>query len=167
MKKIIFLMLAFFAVTAANGQTLQKFFDKYADDERFQYVSINNGLMNMASVLGGVAKEEKKMMSKMQNMKILTLEGDTESSFVKSVFNELNAIVENGNFETVVEVREKGERVNIFYRIVGENNADMLIITKEKGEFTCIWIKGKMTREEMMNSISSNQFEIDELSMLN
>ncbi len=167
MKKIIFLVLAFFAVTAANGQTLQKFFDKYADDERFQYVSINNGLMNMASVLGGVAKEEKKMMSKMQNMKILTLEGDTESSFVKSVFNELNAIVENGNFETVVEVREKGERVNIYYRIVGENNADMLIITKEKGEFTCIWIKGKMTREEMMNSISSNQFEIDELSMLN
>ena len=167
MKKIIFLVLAFFAVTAASGQTLQKFFDKYADDERFQYVSINNGLMNMASVLGGVAKEEKKMMSKMQNMKILTLEGDTESSFVKSVFNELNAIVENGNFETVVEVREKGERVNIYYRIVGENNADMLIITKEKGEFTCIWIKGKMTREEMMNSISSNQFEIDELSMLN
>ena len=167
MKKIIFLVLTFFAVTAANGQTLQKFFDKYADDERFQYVSINNGLMNMASVLGGVAKEEKKMMSKMQNMKILTLEGDTESSFVKSVFNELNAIVENGNFETVVEVREKGERVNIYYRIVGENNADMLIITKEKGEFTCIWIKGKMTREEMMNSISSNQFEIDELSMLN
>jgi len=167
MKKIIFLVLAFFAVTAANGQTLQKFFDKYADDERFQYVSINNGLMNMASVLGGVAKEEKKMMSKMQNMKILTLEGDTESSFVKSVFNELNTIVENGNFETVVEVREKGERVNIYYRIVGENNADMLIITKEKGEFTCIWIKGKMTREEMMNSISSNQFEIDELSMLN
>ena len=88
MKKIIFLVLAFFAVTAASGQTLQKFFDKYADDERFQYVSINNGLMNMASVLGGVAKEEKKMMSKMQNMKILTLEGDTESSFVKSVFNE-------------------------------------------------------------------------------
>ena len=167
MKKIIFLVLAFFAVTAASGQTLQKFFDKYADDERFQYVSINNGLMNMASVLGGVAKEEKKMMSKMQNMKILTLEGDTESSFVKSVFNELNTIVENGNFETVVEVREKGERVNIYYRIVGENNADMLIITKEKGEFTCIWIKGKMTREEMMNSISSNQFEIDELSMLN
>ena len=167
MKKIIFLVLAFFAVTAASGQTLQKFFDKYADDERFQYVSINNGLMNMASVLGGVAKEEKKMMSKMQNMKILTLEGDSESSFVKSVFNELNTIVENGNFETIVEVREKGERVNIFYRIVGENNADMLIITKEKGEFTCIWIKGKMTREEMMNSISSNQFEIDELSMLN
>ena len=130
MKKIIFLVLAFFAVTAANGQTLQKFFDKYADDERFQYVSINNGLMNMASVLGGVAKEEKKMMSKMQNMKILTLEGDTESSFVKSVFNELNAIVENGNFETVVEVREKGERVNIYYRIVGENKTNLKHQTK-------------------------------------
>lgn len=144
-----------------QAQTLQKFFNKYADDERFQYVSISKGIMNMASVFGGLAKDEKKMMSKMQGLKILTLEDHSDSPIMKTVINELNQIVDDGNFESAVEVREKGERVNILYRIVGVDNADLLIITKEKGEFSCIWIKGKMTKEEMMNSFSENKLETD------
>jgi hypothetical protein len=155
-KLLLFIAVLMFSTSVMQGQTLQKFFDKYADDERFQYVSINRGLMNMASVFGGMAKDEKQMMSKMHSLRILTLEGASNSTLFSTVENELRAIVEKGNFETAVEVREKGERVNIYYRVAGQDDADMLIVTKEKGEFTCIWIKGKMTRDEMLKSFSSN-----------
>lgn len=157
MKKLLLLIVVFVASAASmQGQTLQRFFDKYADDDRFQYVSINKGMMNMASVFGGMAKNEKQMMSKMNALRILTLEGGANASFYNTVENELRAIIEKGNFETAVEVREKGERVNIYYRVTGQDDADMLIVTKERNEFTCIWIKGKMTRDEMMKSFSSN-----------
>lgn len=139
---------------ATQAQTLQKFYDKYGDNERFQYVSVSSGMMNMASAFGGIAKDEQKLMSKMQGLKILTLEEDTESPFMKSVLKELYQIIDDGNFETAVEVRDKGERVNIFYRVVGADNADMLVVTKDKTEFSCIWIKGKMTKEEMMKSFN-------------
>ena len=139
-------------VAASQAQSLQKFFDKYGDDERFQYVSVSKGLMNMASVFGGLAKDDKKMMSKMQGLKILTLEENTESTFSKSVMKELYQIIENGNFETAVEVRDKGERVHIYYRISGNDDADMLLVTRDKSELSCIWIKGKMTKEEIMKS---------------
>lgn len=157
MKKLITMVAALFVLTmAAQAQTLQKFFDKYGDDERFQYVSVNKGMMNMASVFGGLAKDEKRMMQKMQGIKILTLDADMESAFAKSFMKELNALVEGGNFESAVEVRDKGERVNIYYRVTGVDNADMLIVNKSRREFSCIWIKGKMTREEMMKSFSEN-----------
>lgn len=142
----------FIFVAASQAQSLQKFFDKYGDDERFQYVSVSKGLMNMASVFGGLAKDDKKMMSKMQGLKILTLEENTESTFSKSVLKELYQIIENGNFETAVEVRDKGERVHIYYRISGNDDADMLLVTRDKSELSCIWIKGKMTKEEIMKS---------------
>jgi len=87
-------------------------------------------------------------------LKILTLEENTESPFMKSVLKELYQIIDDGNFETAVEVRDKGERVNVFYRVVGVDNADMLVVTKDKTEFSCIWIKGKMTKEEMMKSFN-------------
>ena len=58
-----------------------------------------------------------------------------------------------------VEVRDKGERVNIYYRVTGNDNADMLIITKEQNEFNCIWITGKMTKEEMMDTFSSQNIQ--------
>lgn len=160
MKKVMTLVVTLLMITiTTQAQNLQKFFDKYADDERFQYVSVNKGMINMGNVLGGIAKTDQKSFSKMNGIKILTLEASAESTIMKSVLLEIDRIVENGNFESAVEVRDKGERVNIYYRVIGADNADMIIITKEKTELNCIWISGKMTKEEMMNSFSSNGME--------
>jgi transcriptional regulator of NAD metabolism len=94
------------------------------------------------------------MMQKMNGLKILSLDADAESQIMKSVVREMDQIVNSGEFESAVEARDKGERVNIYYRVSGSNNADMLIITREKTGFNCIWIKGNMTKEELMNSFS-------------
>ena len=157
MKRIVTTLAILVAlIFTGHAQTLQKFFDKYADDERFQYVAISKGMMNMASVFGGMAKDEKKMMQKMNGLKILSLDADSESQIMKSVVREMHQIVSSGNFESAVEARDKGERVNIYYRVSGANNADMLIVTREKNSFNCIWIKGNMTKEELMNSFSKS-----------
>ena len=150
MKKMITIVVTLLLLSAATqAQTLQKFYDKYGDDERFQYVSVNKGMMNMASVFGGMAKDEKNMVGEMQGLKILTLDENADSPFAKAIVKELYQIIEGSNFETAVEVRDKGERVNIFYRVVGADNADMLVVTKDKSEFSCIWIKAKMTKDEI------------------
>ena len=157
MKRIVTTLAILVAlIFTGHAQTLQKFFDKYADDERFQYVAISKGMMNMASVFGGMAKDEKKMMQKMNGLKILSLDADSESQIMKSVVREMHQIVSSGNFESAVEARDKGERVNIYYRVSGANNADMLIVTREKNSFNCIWIKGNMNKEELMNSFSKS-----------
>lgn len=155
MKKLITIFAALILIsTASEAQTIEKFFNKYRNDERFQYVSVGNGMMNLASAFGGIAKNEKDLMSKMKNMKILTLEADENSSFLKSISMEFDQIIDHGNFKTAVEVRDKDDQVHIFYRMNGENNADMLIVTHEKNEFTIIWMNGKMTKEEMMKTFS-------------
>jgi len=157
MKKIMVFIAALFIFVAANqAQTLQSLFEKYGEDERFEYVSVGKGMMNMGGFFGGNAKNDKEIMHKMQKIRILTLEADPNSALMKSVVSDLDKVVDEGNFETAVEVRDKGERVNIYYRVIGEDNADMLIVTKEKGEFSVIWISGKMTKEEMMHSFSMN-----------
>lgn len=157
MKKLMVFIAALFIFVAANqAQTLQSLFEKYGEDERFEYVSVGKGMMKMGGLFGGIAKNDKEMMHKMQKIRILTLEADANSQLMKSVVSDLDKVVDEGNFETAVEVRDKGERVNIYYRVIGEDNADMLIVTKEKNEFSVIWISGKMTKEEMMHSFSMN-----------
>jgi len=168
MKKIIlFVVTVIFTFLTTEAQTLQKFYNKYADDERFQYVSINKGMINLGSVVGGISKSDQKNLSKMNTLKILTLEADSESAIMKSVLNEIDHIVSDGRFEAAVEVRDKGERVNIYYRVTGNDNADMLIITKDISEFNCIWITGKMTKEEMMNTFSSQYIQEKPLANAN
>ncbi len=155
MKKMITLvatLVLFVAMTQA--QTLEKFFNKYGDDERFEYVSVGKGMMNLAGALGGIAKDDKELMSKMRSLKILSLEGESYAGLIKTVIDDIDQIVSRGNFESAVEVRDKGERVNIYYRVTGNDNADMLIITKEKSEMSIIWINGRMTKDEMMKTFS-------------
>jgi ABC-type metal ion transport system substrate-binding protein len=155
MKKLVTILVALFLIfTASEAQTLERFFNKYSNDERFQYVSVGNGMMNLASAFGGIAKNDKDLVSKMKNMKILTLEADENSTLMKSISKEFDQIIKQGNFQTAVEVRDKGDQVHIFYRMNGENNADMLIVTREKDEFTIIWMNGKMTKDEMMKTFS-------------
>jgi hypothetical protein len=156
MKKIMLLAAVLLLATASQAQTLQSFFDKYSNDERFEYVSVGKGMMNLGHTFGGNKKESNEMMSKMKAIKILTLNAEASSTLMKTVVNELDQVVEKGNFITAVEARDKGERVHIYYRFTGNDNADMLIVTKEKGEFSLIWINGKMTKEEMMHTFSRN-----------
>jgi len=156
MKKIMTLVAVLMIVAVSQAQSLQSFFDKYHNDERFEYVSVGKGMMNMAGAFGGNAKNNAEMMSKMKSIKILTLNAEASSTLMKSVVSELDQVVDKGNFETAVETRDKGERVNIYYRFTGKDDADMLIVTKEKGEFSLIWINGKMTKEEMMHTFSTN-----------
>lgn len=154
MKKIMTLIAALIIMTAIQAQTLQSLFDKYRNDERFEFVTVGKGMMNMAGAFGGNAKNNSEMMSKIKSLKILTLNTDETSLLMKTVVSELDQVVEKGNFETAVSTRDKGERVNIYYRFSGKDDADMLIVTKEKGEFSVIWLSGKMTKEEMMHTFS-------------
>lgn len=158
MKKIMTLIAVLLIVAASQAQTLQSFFDKYSNDERFEYVSVGKGMMNLGNMFKGRGHgpDNNDMASKMKSIKILTLNADANSALMKTVISELDQVVEKGNFVTAVETRDKGEKVNILYRFTGKDNADMIIVTKEKGEFSLIWMSGKMTKEEMMHSFSKN-----------
>jgi hypothetical protein len=157
MKKLMTIVAALFLIAAVNqAQTLQGLFDKYGDDERFEYVSVGKGMMNMATAFGGKGANDKEMMAKMKGIKILTLQANSESPLMKSVEKELKEIIDAENYETAVEARDKGERVHIYYRVSGKDNSEMLIVSKEKGELSLIWITGKMTKAEMMRSFSCN-----------
>jgi len=93
----------------------------------------------------------------MKSVKILSLNADSASTLMKSVMDDIGQVVANDSFETAVESREKGEMVHIYYRFTGKDDADMLIETKEKGEFSLIWVNGKMNRDEIMHTFSNGK----------
>jgi len=55
MKRTMLLVAVLFFIAASQAQTLQSLFEKYSEDERFEYVSVGNGMMNMASSMGGIS----------------------------------------------------------------------------------------------------------------
>ena len=157
MKRTMFLVAVLFIVAASQAQTLQGLFEKYSEDEHFEYVSVGNGMMNMASSMGGIAISGKDGKSKMKSTKILTLKATGDSQIMKSFEKELSQVLEAGKFETAVVTRDKGESVHIYFHISGKDNIDQLIVAKTKTELSLIWNSGKMTKEEMMGGTSCNE----------
>lgn len=157
MKKLVTsLFLGLIVALGVQAQEIKKVFDKYGDDERFTYVSVGKGAMNMAKSFSAnyVGNSEMQIIEKMNGVRVLTLEGGNEK-IAKSFTNDIDKVIKSGNYEEIVNVRDKGERVNIYTQVDKENNAEMLIITKDSDEVSLIWITGKASKEEMSKIMSN------------
>jgi len=154
MKKIILLVAVLFMAVASQAQTLQSLFEKYSENENFEYVSVGGNGMTVASANGNVAKS-KSTGTKKKSTKILTLKAAADSQIMKAFEKDLNAVLEAGKFETTLETRSKGESTHIYYRSLGDGNADQLIVAKTKSELSLIWESGKLGHGQMKYGISS------------
>jgi len=158
MKRIIsILAIAFIMLFAsAKAQSLNHFFNKYDNDSRFESVSVGKFLLNLALFSGDLQPSDRDMISKIKKIKILTTKNGYEPEFAESVMLDLNNTINKGNFENLVEVRDKGDHVNIYTRFSGDNFTDLLIAVKEPDEISLIWISGKISRD-FIEKIQKNQ----------
>ncbi|HPL77263.1 MAG: hypothetical protein BWZ11_01324 [Bacteroidetes bacterium ADurb.BinA395] len=161
MKKngVLILTILLLASFRAGAQTIDKFFDRYANDDRFTYVTVGKGMMNLASTFGAnknMDKNQKEVLDRLTGIKILTLENSRDEKLMNSVLDELDKVIRAGKYETAVRVKDKDETVNIFFRTTGKDQSDMIIVSKEKNEMSIIWMNGKMTKEEMSDIFSQN-----------
>ncbi len=150
-KGVVVLILFIAAITSGYGQrNLEAFFDHYADDERFTYVSIGKGAFNMIQSLGlfdeiselteEIQLDDKNFVSNIIGLKILSLESKENDKEIHHIINDLNKITSNPKYEPIVEVREKQERTSIF---LAKDKTEMVIFTRDKNEMSIIWLLSK------------------------
>lgn len=143
-KKILFVIaLIALAVNMQARKSIEAVFEKYADDERFTYVSVGRGAINMVKSLvdlDEMTSKEKSIIENVTGLKILTLESKTENEdkLAKNIVSDIYRVVKTDQYDVVAEVREKGERVTIY---TAKNNKEMLLITNKANEMSLIWIK--------------------------
>ncbi len=141
-------------VLTTNAQTLKDLFNKYADDERFEYVSVGKGMLSIARIFGETEGGEADVLSRINGIKILTLTDGFDDTLQKDVLKEVDGATTAGQFETLVEVREKEEKVYVYSRNAENGITDMLVVTQDEAELSLIWIKGNLTQEELMGLLA-------------
>ena len=67
--------------------------------------------------------------------------------------NDIDAVIEKGDFETSLVKREKDKRIYVYKRIDRRANADMLLLTKSNTAINFVWLKGKTSDEEADRAI--------------
>lgn len=150
MKKIsIFAFLLLLSVIG-QAQTLNKLFNKYSDDNRFEYLSIGKGMLGFASIFADYGVLTDGQMEKITGIKMLKLEKDSANTELASKFvQEIDVIIKKGNFEVSLIKRDKNQLTYIYKRIDKRANADMVFFTKTNSLINFVWLMGKASNEEV------------------
>lgn len=161
MKKFgVVLAMFVFLASAGHAMSLNKLFRKYSDDERFEYISVGKGIMRVFSVFTDYDVLTDGLMEKVTGLKILKLDSDyVEQDLSANFISDIDKVIDKGKFETTLEKRGKGERTYVYQRVDKKLNADLLLLTKDNGGVTLLWLKGKMSPEEMQRQ---KEAEMDE-----
>ncbi len=155
-KKTLILILAMLMINISlSAQNIHSVVNKYGNNEEFQLVNVNNLVISFASLF--TDKEVGQILRKISNVKILTSDN---SIYAQELMNEIKEITTLKKYENLLEVRDKGEVVNIYYKELKKNRAEILILNKEKtGEINLVVINGNITSKEF-EKLNSNSNKI-------
>ncbi len=157
MKKISLIIIALMASIAMQAQDYKSLYQKYSDDERVTAVYISPAMFKLIGKLPEVKIEDNgvdfgPMIKSMTGFYLLQTE---DKDLADKIFKDVSKVVNGHKFETLMEVKDKGERVNVF-SLGDKNFLKSLLFTAFQGnETTFISIDGLIKRDDVENAIGA------------
>ncbi|MBQ8062099.1 MAG: DUF4252 domain-containing protein [Bacteroidales bacterium] len=157
MKKISLIIIALLASLLMNAQDYKNLYQKYSDDERVTAVYISPAMFKLIGKLPEVKIEDNgvdfgPMIKSMTGFYLLQTE---DKDLADKIFKDVSKVVDGHKFETLMEVKEKGERVNIFSLGDKDFLKSLLFTAFQGNETTFISIDGLIKRDDVENAIGA------------
>jgi len=118
-------------------------------------------LFSLALITGKLDKDEKELLASLRKIKVLTSKDELQPEFSSNIMKDFNKVVKRGKFESLVEVREKKEKVKIYIKEKRGFYTDLVIAVQDSDEVNLIWIKGKLTKKIVERLKNENNKEIN------
>lgn len=127
MKKLFSIMLLTLAFSAAaSAQQVERLFDKYMEDERFQYI------------YDGSDTDKVKGQWKNNGQKMLTLNA-AQSNLMKSFSDEVTAAIKADGYKNTTLVRNGTNRVSSYIKETGNKKDEVTFIQNGDTNMMFIW----------------------------
>ena len=157
---IVFLFIAFFAIMPRvqaqdePANAIDKYFQKYVDDERFTVVYISSKLFEMLGKLDveGLHLEDKEaeaimdIASDLKGLRILVAEQDA-----RALYDEAKGMIDTKEYEILMTVRDKDEdNVDFLIKEDGDEKVKELLLMVGGGdEFVLLSFVGSIDLEKV------------------
>ena len=157
MKKISLIAIVLLASLVMNAQDYKNLYQKYSDDERVTAVYISPAMFKLIGKLPEVKIEDNgvdfgPMIKSMTGFYLLQTE---DKDLAEKIFKDVTKVVNGHKFETLMEVKDKGERVNIFSLGDKDFLKSLLLTAFQGNETTFISIDGLIKRDDVENALSA------------
>lgn len=157
MRRAILTIIISLAAITAYAQDYKTIYQKYSDDERVTAVYISPAMFKMIGKLPEVRIEDNgldlaPMIKSMTGFYML----QTEDSFLaEKISKDVTRIVGGAKFETLMEIKDKGQKVNILSLGDDQFLKSLLLTVFDSGESMFIGIDGLMNRADVENAVAT------------
>lgn len=157
MKRSILTLIISLVAISTFGQDYKTIYQKYSDDDRVTAVYISPAMFKMIGKLPEVKIEENgldlaPMIKSMTGFYMLQTE---DSSLAEKISKDVTRIVGGGKFETLMEIKDKGQKVNILSLGDDQFLKSLLLTVFDSGESVFIGIDGLMNRADVENAVAT------------
>ena len=157
MKRSILTLIISMVAISAFGQDYKTIYQKYSDDDRVTAVYISPAMFKMIGKLPEVKIEENgldlaPMIKSMTGFYMLQTE---DKDLAEKISKDIFKVVGANKYETLMEVKEKGQRINILSLGDKDILKSLLLTVFDGGESMFIGIDGLMKREEVEDAVST------------
>ena len=157
MKKVFLTLIAGLTALLASAQDYKSIYQKYSDDDRVTAVYISPAMFKMIGKIPEIRIEESDvdlspMIKSMTGFYMLQTE---DTSLAEKISKDVVKIVGGNKYETLMEVKDKGQKINILS--LGDDGfiKSLLLTVLDSEETVFIGIDGLMKRDDVENAVSS------------
>ncbi len=157
MRRAILTIIISLVAFTAFAQDYKTIYQKYSDDDRVTAVYISPAMFKMIGKLPEVRIEDNgldlaPMIKSMTGFYMLQTE---DSSLAEKISKDVTRIVGGAKFETLMEIKDKGQKVNILSLGDDQFLKSLLLTVFDSGESMFIGIDGLMNRADVENAVAT------------
>lgn len=157
MRRAILTIIISLVAFTAFAQDYKTIYQKYSDDDRVTAVYISPAMFKMIGKLPEVRIEDNgldlaPMIKSMTGFYMLQTE---DSSLAEKISKDVTRIVGGAKFETLMEIKDKGQKVNILSLGDDQFLKSLLLTVFDSGESMFIGIDGLMNRVDVENAVAT------------
>lgn len=164
MKRIAAFVAAVFLLTAGTwAQDGKGIYNKYSDNEEVSAVYISSSMFKLMGRVPNmeVGEGSLNLGSIIKNLNSMYLLDCEDPELCKEIKADVNKFVKKYEFEMLMEIKEKGETVQI-YTTGNEKTVTQFVMTaSEYDAFTFICLDGTMSRAELEKAIAKATQEME------
>jgi len=144
--KTIIAFLIMIAVTTgvyAQGESVNKFFNKYATDESFTSATISSKMFSLITNMEVESPEDKEVVNAISKLKGLKVLGKENTSDARGLYKEAFGLVTK-DYEELMSVRDKDKDMKFFIRESGGKINELLMVMGGADDFMLLSLYGEI-----------------------
>lgn len=142
------IIIALFAVGSAFGQdnAIEKYFEKYLDDERFSMVYVSPKMFQMVNTVieGELDEEITDVIKDLRGLRILKTDIDA-----KNFYKEAKNKIDTKEYEILMTARDEGQKIEFLTKESNDIIDELLLLVGEEDQFVLMSFIGKIDLKKL------------------